>query len=362
MNPTGRRNLVILIIFFISLVSVLAVNSLNNKSGNSINTDNSLSEQVVMEAEEQLGGIQENVGEFAFREMTIPYLRSRNYTSQLGEMVELADYPSYTSYLTNYQSDGLMINGLLTRPKGLMPDNGWPAVVFIHGYIPPSQYRTQERYVDYVNYLASRGLVVFKIDLRGHGSSEGEPGGAYYSSDYIVDTLNARAALATAGFVNHDKIGLWGHSMAGNVVLRAMVVQPDISAGVIWAGAVYSYKDWQEYGLSDNSYRPPSSPSTTRRRRQEMIDTYGEFSDQSPFWQQVAATNFLTDLTGAIQLHHAVDDEIVNVGYSRDLANLLEQSGVTYSYHEYTSGGHNISGNNFGLAMQRTVEFFKQNL
>lgn len=52
--------------------------------------------------------------------------------------------------------------------------------------------------------------MVFKIDLRGHGESEGEAGGGYYSDDYIQDTLYARAVLQSTDFVDGDNIGLWG--------------------------------------------------------------------------------------------------------------------------------------------------------
>ena len=48
-----------------------------------------------------------------------------------------------------------------------------------------------------MDYLAQNGFVVFKIDLRGHGDSEGEPGGGYFGADYVTDTLNAHSALET---------------------------------------------------------------------------------------------------------------------------------------------------------------------
>ncbi|HEX7017297.1 MAG TPA: alpha/beta fold hydrolase [Patescibacteria group bacterium] len=297
-----------------------------------------------------------------FQEMTIPYLRSRTYQSSLGEMELLSQNGTYRSYLSSYTSDGLRINGLLTVPTGEQPVAGWPAIVFIHGYIPPTQYRTTEKYVEYVNYLARNGFVVFKIDLRGHGASEGEPGGAYYSSDYVIDTLNAQAALAGSSFVDDSKIGLWGHSMAGNVTLRSLAAKPDIPAAVIWAGAGFSYEDLQEFGISDNSYRPPSQNTERQRRRRELFDTHGEFDPQHPFWRQVIPTNYLSDFGGAIQLHHAVNDATVNVEYSRNLDQLLGQLNIVHQYHEYQSGGHDIEGASFNQAMQATVDFFQEHL
>lgn len=300
-----------------------------------------------------------------FADMTIPYLRSRTYESKLGDRTEVQNYANYTGYLTSYQSDGTKINGLLTIPKGEMPKNGWPAIVFVHGYIPPTQYATLEKYVAYVDYLARNGFVVFKIDLRGHGESEGRPSGAYYSSGYVIDTLNAYSALQNADFVNRKKIGLWGHSMAGNVTFRAMAAKPDIPAVVIWAGAGFSYTDLLKYRISDLSYRP--QPTTTLSpsggtSRKRLTDVVGEVTAENPFWKIVAPTNYINDMKGAVALHHAVNDGTVNVEYSRELNSLLDNSSVPHEYYEYQTGDHNISDPSFGVAMQRTVDFYKKYL
>ena len=295
-----------------------------------------------------------------FFEMTIPYLKGREYKSKLGELKVYSENSNYTSYLTSYSSDDLKIYGLLTKPTGEMPMGGWPTLIFVHGYIPPTLYQTTEKYVEYVDFLAKNGFVVFKIDLRGHGDSEGDPGGAYYSPDYIIDVLNAYSALEAEDFVG--KIGLWGHSMAGNVVVRSLAGKPQIPAVVIWAGAVYSYEDFVKYRLSDNSYRPPELSSQRQKRRQELFSAHGEFNKNNVFWKQVAPTNYLEDIKGAIQIHHAINDDVVNIGYSRDLIKLLDQTSISHELFEYQSGGHNIIGSSFTTAMTRTVEFFKKYL
>jgi len=297
-----------------------------------------------------------------FEEITIPYLRKKEYKSSLGEIHEVSQNVNYTSYLTSYASDGLKINGLLTKPTGKMPEGGFPAIVFVHGYIPPTQYKTLEKYEAHVDYLARNGFVVFKIDIRGHGDSEGEAGGGYFGADYIADTLNAYSALETSGFVNKKEIGLWGHSMAGNIVMRSFAVKPDIPAVVIWAGAVYTYADQREYGINDQSYRPPQTSTVIRSRRQELFNKVGSPSAESDFWKLVAPTSFLNDLIGAIQIHHAVDDATVDIRYSRNLNMLLDKTSVPHKLYEYPSGGHNITGASFAEAMQRTVDFFNNYL
>lgn len=298
-----------------------------------------------------------------FEELTIPYLSNKKYKSKIGDLEIAFQGANYTAFITDYISDGLKIKGLLTIPAGQTPDGGWPAIVFVHGYIPPAQYETNgQAYSSYVDYLAQNGFVVFKIDLRGHGESEGEAGGGYFGSDYVVDTLNAYSALQNTEYVNPKKIGLWGHSMAGNALMRSFVAKKDIPAVVIWAGAVYSYTDLIKYRLNDQSYRPPSTVSRQSQRRQRIYDKVGSPSASSLFWQNMAPVYFLKDLKGAVQLHHAVDDDVVNIGYSRDLAELFEKNSVQYDFYEYDTGGHNISGSSFNLAMQRTVDFFKKHL
>lgn len=307
---------------------------------------------------------------YPFEELTIPSLRKQTFSSKLENLEQINQNGLYTSYLASYQSDGLRINGLLTVPEGEVPEGGWPAIVFVHGYIPPKQYETTSRYGDYVDYLARNGFVVFKIDLRGHANSEGTPSGAYYGTGYITDTLNAYAALqaAQAGtlepdvVINPKKVGLWGHSMAGNVLMRSWAVKKDIPAVAIWAGAGYSYEDLIKYRISDASYQPLSSPSASQNTRARIRKVYGDPNLQVPFWQQMSPVTSISELKGALQINHAVDDDVVNVAYSRDLMTYFDKSTLPHELYEYPSGGHNISGASFGTAMQRTVDFYKKYL
>lgn len=297
--------------------------------------------------------------ELPFKELTIPYLRTLSYESKLNELNLFNQSTTYSSYLTSYTSEGLKINALLTIPNGEKPAEGWPAIVFIHGYIPPDIYETTKRYEAYVDYLAKNNFIVLKIDLRGHGDSQGVANGAYYSSDYIKDVLHAYSALENFEQVNTQKIGLWGHSMAGNVILRTLAVKPKIRRAVIWAGAVYSYEDWQQYGLSDHSFRLSDIQKSDRaQKREELFKAHGEFNPKSDFWRQVVATNYLHEISSAIQLHHAVNDDVVSINYARDLEKLLKKNNNKYQLFEYESGGHNFTGNSFSQAMARTVEWF----
>jgi dipeptidyl aminopeptidase/acylaminoacyl peptidase len=304
--------------------------------------------------------------------ISIDYLRTQSYESRKLEIEEeLNPGVNYQRYIASYESEGHEVYGLLTVPDEDVPDGGFPAIVFNHGYIPPKQYVTTEGYVAYVDYLARNGFVVFKIDYRGNGNSEGDASGTYFSSAYTFDALSALSSLQKLDYVNPERIGMWGHSMAGNLILRSMLVSDDVKAGVIWSGAVYSYEDFTKYRISDSSYvhRPyeerKGSAQMNReispeiqmiRERSEEID----FSDE--FWSSISLTQNINYLENPIQIHHVTDDPVVNVNYARDLVEVLEESEREYEFYEYAGGGHNISSPYFETAMERTLEFFKETL
>ncbi|HEX9007936.1 MAG TPA: alpha/beta fold hydrolase, partial [Patescibacteria group bacterium] len=156
--------------------------------------------------------------------LSISEMRKKNYPgSEISIVNKLSSNASYDRYVTSYYSDGLKIFSLLTIPKGKAPSGGWPVILFNHGYIAPEVYRTGQRYVSYVDYFARNGYVVFMPDYRGNGLSEGNPEGAYYSPAYASDDLNALASIKKYKDVNPNKIGIWGHSMGGNITLRDLV-------------------------------------------------------------------------------------------------------------------------------------------
>lgn len=276
---------------------------------------------------------------------------------------QLEDGANYARYIASYLSEGNKIYGLLTVPFGDPLEDGFKAIVFNHGYIPPDQYRTTERYVAYVDALARAGFVVFKIDMRGFGDSEGEPTGTYFSPAYTIDAISALKSLQTLDYVDPEGIGMWGHSMAGNLVLRAMLIEPAIKAGVIWAGAVYSYDDMTRYSIDDPSYNPSSvATSSSRRIGQEIREMYGPPDTTVPYWKAVSLTEHIDLLQAPLQLHHALNDAVVSPGYSDDLAAALNAAGKAYEYYQYDGGGHNIASPAFNEAIKRTIAFFQEHL
>lgn len=293
--------------------------------------------------------------------LTIESLRKGSYPGSDIHIEEtLSAGSNYNRYLTSYQSEGLKIYALLTVPKGAKPENGWPTIIFNHGYIPPDQYRTTERYIAYVDGFARSGYIVFRPDYRGHGDSEGEPSGAYGSNGYTIDVLNAVASVKKYQDTDDNKIGMWGHSMGGHITLRNMVVSKDVKAGVIWAGVVGSYPDLLYNWRRGASVRP-TIPGGARRWRDELLKQYGTPETNSTFWDSISATAYLKDVSGPIQLHHGTADASVPLEFSQRLDERMKQAGKISELFTYQGDDHNLA-KNFGTAMRRSIEFFDKYL
>jgi uncharacterized protein len=298
--------------------------------------------------------------------LQIEVMREQNYLgSDIVIEQTLAPGANYSRYVVSYLSDGYKIHALMTVPDGPKPATGWPAIIFNHGYIPPAQYRTTERYVAYVDAIARSGYIVFKSDYRGHGSSEGPPEGAYGFPGYTDDVLNALASVKALKDADPNRIGMWGHSLGGQLTLRAMVVANDIKAGVIWGGVVAPYPNI--FARDPNHQHPTGTVTETpvppggmgpygRPWRQELTDKYGTPEQNPAFWASISPNSYLADISGPLQLHHSVTDAEVPVAASETLYGEMQTAGKTVALYTYPNDNHNIS-KNFATAMQRTIAF-----
>jgi uncharacterized protein len=290
--------------------------------------------------------------------LQIDSMRARGYPgSEIVIEATLDPGANYSRYYVSYLSDGLKIYALLTVPNGQKPSTGWPVIIFNHGYIPPAVYRTTERYIAYVDQIASSGYIVFKSDYRGHDRSEGAAGGVYTAPNYSIDVLNAVASMKRYPDADPSRIGMWGHSMGGYITLRSMVVSQDIKVGVIWAGVVARYPDlftrW-----NPGAYTSPAAPGSWVDSLQQ---SYGTVDQNPEFWNSISANAYVRDLNRPIQLHHGTADHDVPWEFSQMLYDELLEANQVAEFYTYEGDNHNIS-NSFSLAMQRTIEFFDRYL
>ena len=128
--------------------------------------------------------------------LNIVYMRSQTYSgSDIKIEQTLSDGSNYKRYIASFMSDGLKEYAYLTVPRTQKPTNGFPVIIFNHGYQIPELYTPEGNYIAYMDALAKQGYIIFKPDYRGNGKSQGSPGSTYFSPNYAIDDLNAISSI-----------------------------------------------------------------------------------------------------------------------------------------------------------------------
>lgn len=205
------------------------------------------------------------------------------------------------------------------------------------------------------------GLVVLfqTLTLTGIGLAMFHLATAPYPGGHL---RHAVAAIKTYPDADPERIGMWGHSMGGQITLRAMVVTDDIKAGVIWAGVVASYPDlfarWRRGSSAGSDIFPTPDPNSRRGRwRRELLETYGSPEENPEFWAAISPNSYLGDLSGPVQMHHGTADTSVPLEFSETLLSQMQAVGRPVELYIYDGDNHNIS-NSFSTAIQRSIQFF----
>ena len=97
------------------------------------------------------------------------------------------------------------------------------------------------------------------------------------------------------------------------------------------------------------------------RWRLEIFETYGTPDENPEFWDSLSANSYLSEVSGPIQLHHAIDDESVPYEFSEFLRDQLEAARQPVELYLYSDDNHNISVN-FSTAMLHSLQFFSDHL
>jgi len=130
-----------------------------------------------------------------------------------------------------YLSDDLKISAFIYKPTSTTGKK-LPAVIWNHGMIGEDSRISIENYNDiYDMYrLAEAGFVVLASQYRGIDGSEGKDEIAGADLD---DVLNLFPLAKSLGYIDMDRIFMWGLSRGGLMTLQAMRIGAPIKAAVV---------------------------------------------------------------------------------------------------------------------------------
>jgi uncharacterized protein len=269
--------------------------------------------------------------------------------------------PAYTSYDVTYRSrsttlrgeESYTISGVLNVPTGRGP---FPAVVLAHGYIDPAFYVRGQGMTRERGYLAAQGYVALHVDYRNHAESDDDP---LYQvrmrQGYSADVINAVKALRSSPDVpvDDDRVALFGRSMGGGVVLKALVAAPGlVQAATTWASVS---------SLEGQNYRQFIRPDPEDAGlRDQLTRLHGTPGQNPAFWRENSSRPYFDRITEPVLMVQGRFDDTCPPRWAPATYGALRKAGVDATLQWYDDG--HAFGPAFNAAMARTVQFLDRRL
>lgn len=279
--------------------------------------------------------------------------------------------PGLEQQTLTFESDGLSQYALLQRPVGEAPEGGWPVVVFAHGFHPnPPDYGRRssdgvtDRPGDYYRAVpqayARAGFAVLTPDYRGHNDSEGgEYTGTPLSRNwYSRDLIAAIKTLPSLGDLNSEQLFISGHSMGGPITMNALLALGDqVIGATVWSGGLQGFYT----GAAGKEVQKALKNGRAVDFSKALQEVEQAFSEHSPALSPESAYfgHYLQRLSTPLLIHHADGDGATAFAGSVALASRLQQLGKRYRFYPYDSDNHLFAGENFKLAIEGDVQFFR---
>ncbi len=285
--------------------------------------------------------------------------RHRGDRLRLGAVREQTS--EYTSYDVTFRSrsttgsgeEAYTISGVLNVPSGRGP---FPAVVLAHGYIDPAYYVRGQGMTRERGFLAARDYIALHVDYRNHAESDDDP--LYQVRmrlGYSADVINAVKALrrSQAVPVDDERVALFGRSMGGGVILKALVAEPGlVQAAAPWASVS---------SLESQNYNQFIRPDPQDAELRDQLSRRHGTPDQNPgFWRANSSRPYFDRITEPVLMVHGRFDDTCPPPWATASHRALTAAGVNAQLQWYDDG--HAFGPAFNAAMNRTVRFFDQRL
>lgn len=241
---------------------------------------------------------------------------------------------------------GNELYGYMVKPADFDSAKKYPLLMYVYGG-PGSQevINNWERYTPWFQYLANQGYIVACVDNRG-GDGRGVE---FKKSTYLQlgkyeteDQVAAAHYLGSKVYINKERIGIFGWSYGGFMVLNCLMDKSQIfKIGI----AVAPVTNWRFY---DSAY--------TERFMRRPSDNASGYDENSPIFKAGG-------LHGKLLLIHGMADDNVHAQNSIMLINELVRQNKQFDLMFYPNSNHGIYGGNTRLHLFTKIsEYIVKNL
>lgn len=226
-------------------------------------------------------------------------------------------------------SDGVIVPGIMYKPKQASAENPVPAIVLVHGG-PGGQ--TTRGYSALVQHLVNHGYAVYGANNRGssgYGKTFFHMDDKRHGQEDLRDIVEAGHYLRSLDWVDGEKVGVMGGSYGGYMTAAALTFHPDeFEVGVNifgvtnWVRTLQSIPDWWA-AFREALYDEMGDPATDAERHRAI----------SPLFHAENVTKPMLVVQGAN------DPRVLQVE-SDELVAAIRDNGVHVEYVLFPDEGH----------------------
>jgi dipeptidyl aminopeptidase/acylaminoacyl peptidase len=245
-------------------------------------------------------------------------------------------------------SDGLIINGYITLPKGVPPKN-LPTVLFVHG---GPWHRDYWEPVSRVQFFANRGYAVLQVNYRGsvgYGRKHLQAAKKEFAGKMHTDLIEATEWAIQQGYSDPSKLGIYGRSYGGYSTLVGLTFTPDtFQCGIDIVGPsnlvslIESAPEYSKLGMKlwHDYAGDPTVPEDVEHMK-----------SRSPLF-------FVDNITKPLLIFQGKHDSRVKEIESTQMVNALRNANKTVEYTLFENEGHRINHWKNVLTLHRKTEKF----
>jgi len=259
----------------------------------------------------------------------------------------LKDYKlGTTTIFTIPNRNQIPLYSRLIKPVDFDSTKKYPVIIYVYGG-PHSQMVTNSWLGGgglFLNYLATKGFLVFTLDNRGTSNRGNDFEQAIFRNLGVAD-LEAQMAgvefLKSLPYVDSTRIGINGWSYGGFMTLTMMLKNPGTFRVAVCGGPVV---DWKYYEIMYG-------------------ERYMDMPQDNPEgYRNAALINYVKDLTGKVLIIHDDQDETVVPQNSLVFLKKCVDEGKPVDFFLYPGHEHNVRGKDRVHLNKKMVQYFEDYL
>jgi dipeptidyl aminopeptidase/acylaminoacyl peptidase len=246
-----------------------------------------------------------------------------------------------------YQSrDGLFIHGYLTLPKGV-DAKSLPAVILPHG---GPWARDNWGFNPSVQFLANRGYAVLQMNFRGstgYGRKFWEASFKQWGKTMQDDVTDGVKWLVDQGIADPKRVGIFGGSYGGYVVLAGLAFTPDLYAcGVDYVGVANLFTILE------------TIPPYWEPRRQMMYEMMGHPEKDQELMRAASPVFHSEKIKVPLFIAQGANDPRVKKSESDQVVEAMKKRGIDVPYMVKNNEGHGFRNEENRFDFYRAMEQF----